>query len=337
MIRVAIVGAGAIANAHADALAASPHFNLVAVVDVDAARATALAAKFGARSATSLEALTDGSVDAAIVSTPPNTHRAVATALLEAGVHVLCEKPFAIGRENARAMADAAKRCGKVLTMATKFRFVNDLTIARDAIAAGKIGTLYRVQNTFASPVDMTGRWNLNPENSGGGVIIDNGTHSVDIMRYIIGPIESVRAVESSSARKYPSVEDTARIELLSVGGVFGRIELSWSEQSAGPWFISILGSRGGIDIGWKGSRRRFDGASEYTPFGVGYDKHAAFAGQVADFAAAIRGERPTTTSLDEAVASVDVIDTAYASMKADRWLAVGGVTMNPPSLRVVG
>ena len=283
MIRVAIVGAGAIARAHADALAASPHFNLVAVVDVDAARATALAEKFGARSATSPDALTDGSIDAAIVSTPPNTHRAIATALLEAGVHVLCEKPFAIGRNNAYAMAETAKRCGRVLTMATKFRFVNDLTIARDAIAAGKIGTLYRISNTFASPVDMTGRWNLDPQASGGGVIIDNGTHSVDIMRYILGPIESVRAVESPKARAYTGVEDTARIECLSVGGVFGRIDLSWSEQSAGPWFISILGSRGGIDIGWKGSRRRFDGASEYTPFGVGYDKIAAFAGQAAD------------------------------------------------------
>jgi predicted dehydrogenase len=156
-------------------------------------------------------------------------------------------------------------------------------------------------------------------------------------MRYILGPIESVRAIESTKERAYPGVEDTARIECLSVGGVFGRIELSWSEQSAGPWFISILGSRGGIDIGWKGSRRRFDGASEYTPFGVGYDKVAAFAGQVADFAAAIRGERPTTTSLDEAVASVDIIDAAYASMRAGRWIAVGGVTMNPPALRVVG
>lgn len=337
MIRVAIVGAGAIARAHADALKASHHFELTAVIDVDAARAADLAAKFGARSATSIDAITDGSVDAAIVSTPPSTHRDITIALLEAGVHVLCEKPFAIGRENARAMADAAKRCGRVLTMATKFRFVNDLTIARDAMAAGKIGTLYRVHNTFASPVDMSGRWNLNPAASGGGVIIDNGTHSVDIMRYILGPIESVRAVESSRDRVYAGVEDTARIECLSVGGVFGRIDLSWSEQSAGPWFISILGSRGGIDIGWKGSRRRFDGASDYTPFGAGYDKHAAFAGQVADFAAAIRGERPTTTSLDEAVASVDVIDAAYASMKADRWIAVGGVTQNPPTLRVVG
>ena len=337
MIRVAIVGAGAIARAHADALAASPHFSLVTVVDVDAARAAALADKFGARSATTIDALTDGSVDAAIVSTPPVTHRDIAVTLLEAGVHVLCEKPFALGRRNAYAMAEAAKRCGRVLTMATKFRFVNDLTIARDAIAAGKIGKLYRVNNVFASPVDMSGRWNVNPEFSGGGVLIDNGTHSVDIMRYIIGPIESVRAVEATRSRAYANVEDTGRIEVLSVGGVYGRIDLSWSEQSPSPWFISILGSRGGIDIGWKGSRRRFDGASDYTQFGAGYDKIAAFAGQVADFAAAIRGERPTTTSLDEAVASVDVIDAAYASMQADRWIAVGGVTMSPPALRVVG
>ncbi len=337
MIRIAIVGAGAIARAHADALAASPHFQLVAVVDVDAARAAALAAGSGARVATSIDALLDGSVDAAIVSTPPSTHRNIATTLLQAGLHVLCEKPFAINRRDAAAMAETAKRCNRVLTMATKFRFVNDLAIARDAIAAGKIGDLYRVQNTFASPVDMTGRWNLLPETSGGGVIIDNGTHSVDIMRYILGPLESVRAVESPNARKYAAVEDTARIECLSVGGVFGRIDLSWSEQATGPWFISILGSRGGIDIGWKASRRRFDGASEFTPFGTGYDKTAAFAGQAADFAAAIRGERPTTTSLDEAVASVDVIEAAYASMRADRWVAVGGVSMNAPVLRAVG
>jgi predicted dehydrogenase len=234
-------------------------------------------------------------------------------------------------------MAETAKRCGRILTMATKFRFVDDLTVAREAIAAGKIGTLYRVHNTFASPVDMTGRWNVNPALSGGGVMIDNGTHSVDIMRYLLGPIESVRAVELAGDRVYPAVEDTARLECLSVGGVFGRIELSWSQQAAGPWFISILGSRGGIDIGWKGSRARFDGASEYTPFGTGYNKVAAFAGQVADFAAAISGKRPPTTSLDEAVASVDVIDAAYASLQAGRWIAVGGVTMSPSALRTVG
>jgi predicted dehydrogenase len=337
MIRVAIVGAGAIARAHADALAASPCFELTTIVDVDTERAAALADKFGARSATTIDALTDGSIDAAIVSTPPSTHRDITIALLEAGVHVLCEKPFALNRSSAFEMADTAKRCGKILTMATKFRFVDDLTVAREAIAAGKIGTLYRVHNTFASPVDMTGRWNVDPAQSGGGVMIDNGTHSVDIMRYLLGPIESVRAVEPHRERKYPAVEDTARVECLSVGGVFGRIELSWSEQSAGPWFISILGSRGGIDIGWKGSRRRFDGASEYTPFGKGYDKGAAFAGQVADFAAAISGERAPTTSLDEAVASVDVIDAAYGSMRAGRWIAVGGVTMNPAVLRTVG
>jgi predicted dehydrogenase len=337
MIRVAIVGAGAIANAHADALATSPHFSLVAVVDVDAARASALAEKFGARSATSLDTVTDGSVDAAIVSTPPNTHRAVTVALLEAGIHVLCEKPFAIRRDDAYAMAETAKRCGRVLTVATKFRFVNDLTIAREAIAAGKIGTPYYIQNVFASPVDMTGRWNLDPQSSGGGVIIDNGTHSVDIMRYLLGPIESVRAVESFNERVYSEVEDTARLEFLSVGGVFARIDLSWSEHSASPWFVAICGSQGDINIGWKGSRWRFNGAPEHTPFGVGYDKKAALAGQAADFAAAICGERPPTTSLDEAVASVDVIDAAYASMRVKSWIAVGGVTMNQPaSLHVV-
>ena len=322
MIRVAIVGAGAIARAHADALAASPHFNLVAVVDVDAARAAALAAKFGARSATNLKALTDGSIGAAIVSTPPNTHRAVTTALLEAGVHVLCEKPFAIGRNNAYAMAETAKRCSRVLTMATKFRFVNDLTIARDAIAAGKIGTLYRVSNTFASPVDMTGRWNLDPQASGGGVIIDNGTHSVDIVRYLLGPIESIAAEEGPRPHGL-AVDENVHLSLVCAGGVPASIDLSWTEQSQSPYYIEINGTRGRIGIGWKESVYTLANDGVLRPFGPGYDKIAAFAGQLRNVVDVLCGNATVEVGHADALASVAAISSAYEALRSGRAVAV--------------
>lgn len=335
MIRVAVIGAGAIAKAYIDVLAGLDDFRLAAVVDVDLARATALAEANGAIALGDYQHLKRGTIDAAIVCTPPDTHRDITCALLEAGIHVLCEKPFALGPASARQMATVARNVARVLTMATKFRFVDDLNAAREMITEGRIGALYRVDNVFASPVDMTGRWNVQPMHSGGGVLIDNGTHSVDILRFLLGPIESVRAVETSRDRQYPDVEDSARIECLSVGGVFGRIELSWRTQTARPWFVSILGSKGQIEVGWKGSRRRLDGAAEFEPFGTGYDKKAAFLAQLRDFAGAVRGEHSTATSLDEAIASVDVVDAAYISLHEDCWTAVGGVIAGAPSLGI--
>ena len=156
--------------------------------------------------------------------------------------------------------------------MAAKFRFVEDVIRARQIVESGILGELIVFENMFASRVDMTRRWNSDPAISGGGVLIDNGTHSVDIVRYFLGPIVEVMAVEAKRVQDL-EVEDTATMLLRTADGVLGTVDLSWSIDKATDTYITIYGSQGTISVGWQGARYRQVSSPEWVEFGDGYDK----------------------------------------------------------------
>lgn len=321
-VRVVLVGAGAIAKTHAEALAASTRAELVAVVDPALERATAIASEAGVPAYGDVGALPAAlAADAAIVCSPPATHEELTLALLARGLHVLCEKPFALTAASARRMLEAADRAGRIVTMASKFRYVEDVARARALVGSGAIGEVVMFENTFASYVDMRERWNVRPEISGGGVLIDNGTHSVDIVRFVLGAIDDVRAFAARPVQPIP-VEDTVHLEIRTRGGAVGFVDLSWSLRKEIPAFFTLYGSEGTIEVGWRASRRR-SGGGPWEQFGPGYDKLGAFRAQHDNFAAAIRGAEALAIGPLDALASVHVIEAAYAAMRADRWVPV--------------
>ena len=261
-------------------------------------------------------------LDALLVCSPPDTHREICVAALERGVPVLCEKPLALDEESARSMLEAAERTGAILSMASKFRYVEDVVKARSLITSGAIGDVILFENTFCARVDMTSRWNSRPDVSGGGVLIDNGTHSVDVIRYFFGPIAEVHAIAGKNIQKL-DVEDTVRLFVRTESGVMGSIDLSWSLNKEKATYIEIYGSAGTIQVGWRESRFRQSGSSEWQTFGGGYDKVAAFKSQLRNFCAAVRGEDALLVGAEEALASVHVITKAYESLKHDHWIGV--------------
>lgn len=317
---VVLVGAGAIARAYLQACAQVPELRPVAIVDPRPEAAAAHGnlpwfpdlARYehaGPRAA------------AAFVLAPPVHHEPLTVALLARGLHVLCEKPLAIDVRSAQRMLAAARAAGCRLMMGSKFRYTPDIVHARALLDAGCCGDVVMYENVFCSPVDMTKRWNSQRAVSGGGVLIDNGCHSVDLARYLLGPIARVQAQFGRRAQAV-EVEDTARLLFTSVSGALGSIDLSWSMHKETDAYVRIHGTRGTIEIGWRGSRTKQLGAA-WQPFGSGYDKVAAFAGQLRNFAACIRGEAAPWIDDDDALASVVVVDCAYRSAAAERWLPV--------------
>jgi predicted dehydrogenase len=319
-IRFGLVGAGGIAQAYAQAFEACEAAELVAVADIRPAAAAAMAEKAKCKSFESYQAMADGAaLDAVIVCTPPSTHPEICIHFLQKKVHVLCEKPMSITAKSAKEMKAAADEQGVILTMASKFRFAEDVVKAKSIVASGILGEIVLFENAFTARVDMTSRWNSNPAVSGGGVLIDNGTHSVDIMRYFLGPIAEVQVVEGKRIQGLP-VEDTVRIFARSTSGVMGNIDLSWSINKELEHYIRIYGSQGTVSVGWKESKYRQTSGQDWIVFGNGYNKVQSFRSQIENVAKAILGQEALIITADDGIASVEVIEAAYAALSQNNW-----------------
>ena len=319
-LRLGIVGTGAISRAYAEAVKDIEDVVLSAACDTDRSAVHEFGELTGCNVYTNLiKMLIVEDLDGVVVCTPPVTHESVSSAALEAGAHVLCEKPLAIDIESADRMTALALRKGLLITMASKFRFVDDVRAARDLAASGIVGEIVLVENAFTSSVDMARRWNSDPAVSGGGVLMDNGTHSVDILRFFLGQLRDVKAFEGRRLQT-PRVEDTVRLFARNECGVIGTADLSWSINKELDTFLRIYGTEGTILVGWKESKYRLRSSPEWTVFGKGYDKVAAFRKQLINFTDAIRGETDLDVTMADAVASIEVISAAYGALRSSRW-----------------
>jgi len=318
-LSVAILGCGGIANAYAQALQQISGVRVAAVVDPDDAARAAFAESTGAQPFVDAAEMPD--CDTALVLTPPSTHEQLTTSLLQRGMHVLCEKPLAVSLDAAGRMLAAARGADRRLMMGSKFRYTPDVTEARALLDREVCGDIVLYENVFCSHVDMTQRWNSRPDVSGGGVLIDNGCHSVDLARYLLGPLSHVQVQFGRRVQDLP-VEDTARMLFQSHSGALGSIDLSWSVHKQTDAYVRINGTKGTLEIGWKGSRwKATDG--DWQPFGVGYDKVTAFRTQLENFFASVRGEAAPVIGDTDARASVVVIDCAYQAAREERWIEI--------------
>jgi len=321
-LKFGLVGAGGIAQAYAQAFSESKCCELVAVADVRPEAAAALAEIVGGKAYGDYKQLADVELDAVIVATPPSTHPEIACFFMDRGTPVLCEKPLCTTVADAEKMLSSAKRNGVLFTMASKFRYCEDVIRAKAIIASGTLGEVLQFENAFTARVDMSKRWNSDAEISGGGVLIDNGTHSVDIIRYFLGGIDSVLVVDAGGTQGL-AVDENVKMFARTTGGVTASVDLTWGINKELPNFISIYGSNGTLHIGWRESKYKLTSSPDWTVFGSGYDKTASFKGKIENFGNAIRGKEDLLIKPADALASVQVIDAAYKSMRQDLWQLV--------------
>lgn len=321
-LKFGLVGAGGIAQAYAQAFNESDCCDLIAVADVRAESANALAEIVGGKAYSDYKQLAELELDALIVATPPSTHPEIACFFMELGVPVLCEKPLCLSVAEAEKMIATAAAKNVLFTMASKFRYCDDVIKAKGILASGVLGDVLQFENAFTAKVDMSKRWNSNAEVSGGGVLIDNGTHSVDIIRYFLGPIDSVLAMESGGTQDL-SVDENVKMFAKTKDGVTASVDLTWGINKELPNFISIYGSNGTLHIGWRESKYKVNSNADWTVFGKGYDKVASFKGKIENFASALRGNEELFIQPEDALASVHVIEAAYKSLNQNLWQPV--------------
>jgi len=321
--RFAVIGCGRIAQTYTEILTKNRRCSLVGVADVDINKASVLGEACRCEAFTDYKALRRSlKSDCAVIATPPDRHADIAADLIQNGIHTLCEKPLTLCVKDAESLFGLSDKNGTAVMMAAKFRYVDDLIKAKGLVESDVLGEIVHFRNTFFSRVDMEKRWNADPSVSGGGVLIDNGSHAVDIVRYLFGPVDRLLAFEGTRRQKVP-VEDTAHLQVRTVKDVVGSIDLSWSADPSNTAYLEVYGTHGTLSVGWNGSAYRLSGRKKWTRLGPGYDKAAAFNKQIDNFLDWIERKAEPLITGEDAVASVKTIEAAYRSMRSHSWETV--------------
>jgi len=233
-LRVVVLGAGAnVWPLHEPALKAIGA-EVVAVHDVDHAAAQRVADKLACAAAAELDDLLRTDADLAIVMTPHVHHAELTLACLRAGLHVLVEKPMAVTAGEADAMVAEAARAGRLLAVVVQQRTRGEVRIAKRLLDAGALGDLQRVDALATWPrrssYFRTAPWRATWAGEGGGILINQGQHDLDLLCWLAGPPAAVFA-RTSSAMHGREVEDTATALLVWPGGATGTVRLSTAEH----------------------------------------------------------------------------------------------------------
>jgi myo-inositol 2-dehydrogenase/D-chiro-inositol 1-dehydrogenase len=248
-MRVGMIGAGWIATDHLARLARFDGVELVGVCDVEEQRARALA---GAASAYTdwRELIERESPEAVFVCTPPQTHREIAVAALDLGLHVYLEKPIARGLDDARAIVEAASRSAAVCAIGYQWRAVEVLDELREALGAQELGLLIGI----ATGPTKSRPWFLDRA-QGGGNLLERASHQIDLERAIGGEVEAVQAAASGvrlaqSAGERGDIEDAAALVLHFASGAIGTIQIAWTRDDLpGSYSLDVLGSDSSLHL----------------------------------------------------------------------------------------
>ncbi|MFV0399084.1 MAG: Gfo/Idh/MocA family protein [Oscillospiraceae bacterium] len=269
-VRIALIGAGSIGHYHARAYKADNRVELVAVCDLNEARARDFADKYNIP-----DIYTDYNVmllrddiDAVSVATWNNAHAPASVAAFRAGKHVLCEKPLAMNAEEARQMLEEAEKANKLLMVGFVRRFGDNTAALKALVDAGTLGEIYSAKVGFVRRWGNPGGWFADKKRSGGGALIDLGVHILDLSRYLSGspkPISAYAATFSKLGMKpgirgidkyrtadydeYCDVEDGATALVRFDNGMVTFVETTWVENAREHLYVTLQGDKGGAEM----------------------------------------------------------------------------------------
>jgi len=337
-LQLGIIGSGNIARTHADACALLPGVRLAAVCSRNVEKARELASASGAQVFESLEALlASTSIEAVLIATPSGAHAEVALPALRAGKHVLCEKPLEISTARITRMIAEAERFRVILAGFFPMRCGAGAQIIRQALEAGRFGRLtflsarvkwWRDQDYYHSS-----SWRGTRELDGGGALMNQGIHAVDLLQWLGGPLKEVSAFSGSLAHAGLPVEDTLTSCLRFENGALGTIEAGTSCYPGLDFSLEISGDRGtAVLVGdnieyWrftdelssdKAIRTNCDGdkmgGGASDPKAISCEGHRM---QIENFCQVIRGKKADIIDASEAAKAVAIVEAIYSSARS--------------------
>ena len=255
ILNSAIVGCGVIGPTHANALQSlhAEGARLVAFADALPARAEALAVKYGAEAKTFEDVLADPSIDAVHVCVPSGLHAALGVRALQAGKHVVVEKPMDITLQACDALLAAQRESGRRLAVISQHRFDKASIDVKAALEADLLGRMvfaeaqvpwYRTQEYYDSG-DWRGTWALD----GGGALMNQGVHTADLLRWLCGPVETVYAQARTLAHERVETEDVVAATLTFANGAVGILTASTAIYPGFGVKIGVYGKDGSAII----------------------------------------------------------------------------------------
>jgi predicted dehydrogenase len=333
-LRVGLVGAGFIGRMRAQAIAKLPDlFRLVAVVDERIELAQALAGTRAKSGADPLALAADPNVDAIVLSTPPAFHAAIGVACLRAGKHLLVEKPLAATVHECEQLVDAAERAGVCLATGFTLRQTPGARLAKQLLAEGAIGELDHILafHGHKGGKDFGPAWITEHAMTGGGTLMDNGIHMIDLARWFLGGADTMMGLTSNHSWRKNGCEDNGFVLMRNAAGRIASVHSSWTEWRGYGWRMEIFGTAGAIRFGfpplwltlWRGTPGERMKAKHY-PFAAYQVKERlkgwqwslveTLVGDMRDWGEAIRAGKPAPASGRDGLESVRIALCAHGA-----------------------
>ena len=342
-IKVGVIGVGNISNEHIQAYLRNPDVELYAFCDINEEQLNKMGDKYGvSRRFTDMnDLLALPEIDAVSVCTWNAAHAPCTIAALNAGKHVLCEKPMSISKEYAEEMKATAERNGKLLMIGFVRRFGNDCAILQDFINNDYFGELYYAKATYLRRNGNPGGWFGNKELSGGGPLIDLGVHVIDLVRYLMGKPKAVSVYGATfnklgnrpnikGKEAYSSVgrseNDICNVEDLASGmirfdnGAVLHIEASFSLNIKAPeGKIELFGTKAGAKLDpelemYAEENGYMTNVTLTAPTALSFDN--LFKNEIDHFVSCVKGEAECLAPAEDGVELMAILDALYESAR---------------------
>ncbi|MFC4810646.1 Gfo/Idh/MocA family protein [Paenibacillus sp. GCM10023250] len=340
-LRIGVIGAGSISDQHLNAYRRNPRAELAAVCDKNEDRAKAKAEKHGVPHtyADYRDLLADPGIDAVSVCTWNDSHAEISIAALEAGKHVLCEKPLCTTVEEALRVEQAAKRSGKTLQVGFVRRYGANTRIVKAMADRGEFGELYYAKASCIRRLGNPGGWFADKERSGGGPLIDVGVHVIDLCWYLMGRPKTISVSGNTYAKLgnranvqnlayYKSsdydpalntVEDLANALIRFDNGASLLVDVSFAlHAKEDELSVKLYGEKGGVELEPELTfvTERCDTILNMTPQidRLTFDFAAGFRDEIDHFVEACRGVKPTLSPVEDGVEMMKILCGIYES-----------------------